>query len=194
MADELFTVKIVVETARKAIHTAILSREKSRALFENIGAKLCQAFKDNFALLDKTKSKYHHNFYTREGVDKTTYEVDAYGARGQIVVSSYQMLHKLKGGTVHAKNARALTIPVSEKAKASSRGARDTVPDAKIGRSRRGGAFLFTQSGNGKNKKIKVHYLLRKSVTHQPRSYVLPPESELAKAVDAGINNSKLFI
>lgn len=192
MASNFFKVIIDASSAKEAVRKAILSREQSVSLMNNIGNELCEAFKENFRRLDAEKSKYHHNFYTREGVDKTTYEVFGYGSGGQIIVSSYQMAHKLLGGVVSAKNARALTIPVSEKAKASSRGARDTVPDAKIGISKRGGAFLFTQRGKGKNKKIEVHYLLRKSVVHKPHSYVIPPDTVLQSALDKATKDFKL--
>lgn len=190
-----FRIKISIDdsTGKKALLAAIPSREKTRALMENVGAALAQAFKENFLALDAEKSRYGHNFYRREGVDKTDYEVDVSGGGGVVVVRSFHMAHKLRGGVVSAVNAKALTIPVSEKAKRSNRGARDTVPDAQIGRNKRGQAFLFTKSGRGKSSKIVVHYILRKSVHHKPHGYVIPTAEKLRLALDKGVQNAQIF-
>ena len=167
---------------------ATLARNKL-ALMHNVGNALATAFRENFHDLDAKKSVYGHNFYTREGEGKTDYEVAPDGESGAVVVRSYQMAHALNGGVVSAKNVKFLSIPVSERAKKIGRGARTSGIEKMFFVKRPYGGFLATTNGKGKAGALTVHYVLKKSVKHNPRPYVIPDESKLAAAVKRGIED-----
>lgn len=172
--------------------SAIIAAEKNierrkLALMHSVGNALATAFRENFHDLDAKKSVYGHNFYTREGEGKTDYELSPDGESGAVVVKSYQMAHALNGGVVSAKNVNFLSIPVSERAKKIGRGARTSGIDKMFFVKRPYGGFLATANGKGKNQSLTVHYVLKKSVKHNPRPYVIPDEAKLEAAVKKGI-------
>lgn len=86
-----------------------------------------------------------------------------------------------QGGTIVPRNAKALTVPVSQQAKSASRrgiGAREfPSPLALIWPKGRDRGYLV-------EKGVGVHYVLRKSVTLPGRTYLL----ESAKAVEPELN------
>lgn len=169
----------------------------TRALLHNIGNALSDAFKQNFHELNYKKSKYGHNFYTREGESRTDYEVAQNLKGGTIVVRSYQMAHALRGGKVSAKNVKYLSIPVSEQAKRAQGGARTSGIANLSFIPRRGKSPLLAtvepyRKGQGK-RSIVVHYVLKKSVVHKPRPYVIPSQRMLSDALAYGIKQSEPF-
>lgn len=157
---------------------------------ENVAYELAECFKANFRMLDRTKSKYGHNFYTRYGEARTDYEINKSYTGGTIFVRSYEMAHKLRGGEVRAKNVKYLTIPVSEEARRQKGGVRDaTIANLMFAPTRRGG-ILYTQ--NNQDDKT-VHYVLKKSVVHKPHSYVLPTKDELNASIKKGLSSVKFL-
>lgn len=143
----------------------------ARVALKGVAVGLQSAWRAWFKTLDKEKSKYKHNFYTREGVRYTRIKsVDEKRA----IVSNYSrpMAHKFFGGRVNAVNAEFLTIPLSDTAK-RARSVRDSRLQLFPIRSKRGN-LLLVESVQGGRGEIEPHYLLRKSVTHKPRKYVVP--------------------
>lgn len=166
--------------------------QRSRIVLNYVGKSLENAFKQNFRELNSTKSRFGHNFYTREGEAKTFYEVAESGTHGFITVRSYAMAHALRGGPVKAKNVKYLTIPVSLEAMKAKGGARDSgIANLRFHPTRRGG-LLFTRGSHDGAPKV-VHYVLVPQVTHKPRPYVIPPQDVLDSAVRYGIKQANLY-
>ncbi len=161
-----------------------------KLLFKSIVNELVSAFRENFQELNSRRSKYGHNFYTREGANKTIGEVSADG--GKVIVASYQMAHKLTGGRVYAKNVRNLSIPISEEAR--SKGLSPSLwksPRLFLLKAKSGKVFLAANGSKGAPPVI--HFLLLKSVFHQPHVEVLPSDDRLQAALDKGVQNAKFL-
>lgn len=80
-----------------------------------------------------------------------------------------------RGGTIYAKNAGALTIPVNAQAKAASaRGQSARNINGLFLVNRPGGTGLLAKKSPGHNGGLDVWYLLRKSVTLPARPFMKP--------------------
>lgn len=179
MSGVRINVKVSLGGAKKALSAAHERAKKPKLLMKWAVGNVAKAFRENFLKLNEPpRSKYGHNFYRREGEEKTTAEVGSDGQTGAVVVASPQMAHKLKGGVVRAKRGKALAIPVSEWAKRQQRNPR-AVPGLDLFLLN-GRAYLGARGDGGR---LDVHYLLVRSVTHKPHPEVIPGESVLTAAV-----------
>lgn len=145
--------------------------------------RVCQ---DHFLLLNQARNRYGSNFYAQYAEnDRYLPTVTDNGTHGtlSIVDESGALRHKISGGNITPKRAKALAIPVSEIARRTRVSpAHGTIPGLFIVKSKTGkGAFLATNENN----RLVVHYLLRKSVTHRPRPEVMPSEQDLATAAQS---------
>jgi hypothetical protein len=102
--------------------------------------------------------------------------------RATVTVASAEFLHKLTGGKVEAKRAKALSIPIS--GEAYKAGSASLFPKPLTMVVRRGHAPLLVETGIiGKSKAWKLHYILLKSVTHKADPQALPNMRDVAQAI-----------
>lgn len=109
--------------------------------------------------------------------------VEANGGRAAAIAISHPAIRqKLFGGTIVAKRARALTIPVSAEAYEAGtvRNFRAFVgPLFGLGRTEDGqSGVLASRNEDGT---VSVHWLLRRAVTQAPDPRALPPVAEMAR-------------
>lgn len=178
------SIKSLATSMLRAVGNAVGS---SKTLFDSIGQAAVAEMKQNFRELNFARSRYGHNFYNKQGTDRTEYV--AGGNFALVRVRSYQMLHKLKGGTVRARNVKMLAIPLSELAK--QRGESPSRWDNLfLVKSKRGNLLLMS----GKNKSDwQAHFILRRSVTHKPHPEVIPERARLIAAAKRGIEDAKFL-
>jgi hypothetical protein len=101
-----------------------------------------------------------------------------------VSISDPRAAHKHTGGTIRAKNARMLTIPVAPEA----HGRRASVLEAELGiklflLSRDSGAPLLVGQVGGGEQGLKVFYALKASVFQMPDppEGILPPEADIKR-------------
>lgn len=114
-------IEIDANGAKRLLTRSVRRVQKPSRLMKLVSGEVAEIFRENFRRLDKSRSRYGHAFYVREGTDVTTSEVASDGNSATVVVASVAMAHKLRGGTVRAKNAKFLAIPVSGWAKSQKR-------------------------------------------------------------------------
>ena len=94
---------------------------------------------------------------------------------------------KIKGGTITAKRAKMLTIPVDPRA----HGRRASVLERALGIklfviAKLGRVFLAGRVKEGRNSPLRVFYILKKSVNQKPDPTALPPSDKIQQtAMDA---------
>ncbi len=99
-----------------------------------------------------------------------------------VSINDPRIAQKVFGGTITAKRAGALTIPVEEKAygRTAATFERETGLKLFLLKSSKGNAVLATKLQGGG---IEVEYLLAKSVTQKADPTALPDERDLEKAI-----------
>lgn len=99
------------------------------------------------------------------------------------------LAHKVKGGPIKPKRAKALTIPLIAAAKGRMAAEFQTSMGVKL--FRQGNTLAYTQ-GKGKNAKTFNAYALSFGVNQKPWPGAMPPESEIEKkfleAIRTGFN------
>lgn len=139
------------------------------------------AVRRNFETLNAERNRHGTNFYVDEGAGNT----HAYPEQGRVIVASYIIAHKLRGGVIRPRTAKNLAIPVSAEAYRSS--PRDNkIADLKLITTSRGGKALATLTPDGAVD--KVHYVLKPSVNQKPQPEVMPSAPALAAAVQGACN------
>ena len=184
-------IRINLRTVAPAMLVAVKNKLSNPAeLMRSIAESAAEEARFNFGKLNSERSRYGHNFYTREGKAKTVAES---GSNVAIVrVESYKMAHKLRGGTVRAKNVKMVAIPVTELAKQRgiSQSKWRNAPELFLIKSKRGNLLLM--SGKTRSE-LQAHFVLLRSVTHKPRPEVIPEKSRLESAARRGIENAKFL-
>lgn len=101
-----------------------------------------------------------------------------------VAISHPAIRQKIEGGTITAKRAKFLTIPVDPRAY----GRRASVLEQELGvhlflRARGDRAYLAARTGEGSKAPIRVFYALKKSVTQAPDPTALPPQADMENTV-----------
>lgn len=185
----------MIEVKIRGVAQAMLAAVKNKLanpveVMRSVAESAAEETRSNFDKLNSERSRYGHNFYTREGRAKTV--ADAGSNVAIVRVESYKMAHKLRGGVVRAKNVRMLAIPVSEIAK--QRGISPSKwresPELFLIKSKRGNLLLM--SGKTRSE-LQTHFVLRSSVRHKPHPEVIPEKDRLEAAVRRGIENARFL-
>lgn len=150
---------------------------KFLSLASGVVAKLVR---DNFRRLNAERMQHGHDFYKTEGAQKTHSKVDKGGDSATVWVDSYQMHHKLKGGTVKPRR-KFLAIPVSEWAKWRKQTPGD-IYGIDLFVSRKGAPFLAREGKDGRPLR-GADWILVRSVTHKPHPEVIPPKRDIDTVV-----------
>jgi hypothetical protein len=157
-----------------------------RALLAVAGRELANRLKDHFRRKDVEEpnklSPRRQHFWLAVSRSVQSPVVD--GARTvSVTVNDPRFAQKVFGGKITAKRAKALTVPVTEKAYGRTTATFEKETGLKLfllGRKDHGrGGVLAAKIGD----QIEVEYVLTKSVTQQADPTALPPESDLEKAI-----------
>lgn len=188
MSNEPF---IFIDTSRAVAMLKRVSERISRPglLMASVLESAKRVVHDHFQRLHSERNRYGSGFYARfSRQENLVSKITDPGNTGTLEIKDENgaLRHKISGGTVTAKRAKFLTLPVSEHARReSARGsgpAHGGIPGLFFARRKNGrGLFLATENAG----RIVVHYLLKKSVTHKPHPEVFPSRTSLAKAVQA---------
>ncbi len=157
--------------------------KRPRDLMQVMGRRLSNELRDHFAGRDRDPHKrgwpkQHFWGEIREatGVSEVT------DTSATVTVADYRMAHKVKGGPIVAKKAKALTIPLH----ALAYGKRASVMEAETG------VELFQPGKKGEKKgvllgeyqgQIVAFYALRKRVDQPADPRALPPDGEINEAM-----------
>jgi hypothetical protein len=106
-----------------------------------------------------------------------------------VSVSDPAIMQKIKGGTISAKRATMLTIPVDPRAY----GRAASVLEHELGIklvlvAKSGRAFLAGRITKGKGSGLRVFYVLKKSVNQRPDPTALPPEEQITQTATDAFN------
>lgn len=176
----LFKTEIDTRIGAWLLRTLKSKCAKPRRLMSLVVGEVAKLARDNFRRLDASRSKYGHKFYITEGEKKTTSEAAKDGLSGTVKVSSYMMLHKLKGGVVKPRK-KFLAIPVSEWAKAQNKTPGD-IYGIDLFISRKGAPFLAREGKDGTPLR-GADWILLRSVTHKPHPEVFPDKRDVNAVV-----------
>lgn len=175
------SIRIDVDTSdlRRRVSELSAAVANPSRLLKKIAGDAAMAFRANFRRLNSERSRYGHGFYLSQGARVTRAEWEKDGTESRVVVRSYQMAHKLLGGTVRPKK-KYLAIPVSSWAKSRS-------ADARL-RDFPGLEFFVSSKGNPvvarKDSNAGPDWVLVRSVTHKPHPEVIPTTATLRKVVE----------
>ena len=120
------------------------------------------------------------NFWNREGAEKVAIQ-DVAADSATVVVASAAIAHKVTGGTIRPGAGRKmLAIPLSAEAYRAGGPALGVIPGLflVVRKGAMGRAFLAVKDGD----EIKVHYLLKASVTQAADPMALPPLEAMEQA------------
>jgi hypothetical protein len=158
--------------------------EHPRPLMAAVGKELEVQLRGHFTKRDQQGNAQgfpRKHFWARV-VRAATGLTEVQDRRATVTVASAEFLHKLTGGKVEAKRAKALSIPIS--AEAYKAGSASLFPKPLTMVVRRGHAPLLVETGIiGKSKAWKLHYILLKSVTHKKDPHALPNMRDVAQAI-----------
>jgi len=150
------------------------------ALYKDAGRRVANDLRKHFVRLDGTQSAKHGGRSTHFWLDVRAStgnpDVDPHGAT--VTISDLRFAQKLYGGTINAKNGRALTIPIDPRA----HGRRASVFEDEMG------VKLFRPLGKRVlmaeiDGEVLPIYALASSVTQEAERDALPPIAELEAAV-----------
>jgi len=164
----------------------ILGQAKNpRAIMAAVGREGAYQLRGHFRKKDQTeKNKLggkREHFWRQVMGSVSAPTVSSSGRTVVINITDPRFAQKLFGGTITAKRARALTIPVTAEAygRATSTFEKETgVKLFFIGKDFANGALAAQIDG-----RVTIHYLLRKSVHQDKDPNALPPQEQLEDAV-----------
>jgi hypothetical protein len=154
---------------------------KSRALLAVLGREGRNALREHYLLLDRTKPNQLRGKRTHfwRAVARSVQNPVPDGADAvRIGIAHPHIRQKVEGGTIVAKRAGALTIPVSAEAHGRTAETLEKELGVTLFRvpSDFGEGLLAAAMADGR---IKVHYVLRRSVEQAPDPDALPKKGPL---------------
>lgn len=154
------------------------------------GRELANQLKKHFRTKDQTEpnklSSRREHFWLQISSSVNNPEQTGHNSIS-VRISDPRIAQKVFGGTITAKRAGALTIPVSEEAYGRTAATFERETGLKLFLIKIGGtksnsltnAVLAAKRSGG----LEIEYVLRQSVTQQKDPTALPPQSELEKAI-----------
>jgi len=138
---------------------------RPRALMADLGKTLSNDMRAHFRMRDQTPNKHgfpRHHFWSKTVRDATSL-TEVTDNSATVSVASREYAHKITGGTVTPKTAKALSIPLS--GEAYRVGSARLFPRPLTYIKRAGKNPLLVEIGK---RQWRLHYVLLKSVTHAP--------------------------
>lgn len=157
----------------------------TRPLMARLGKTLEVALKRHFERLQSRPNKRgwpKKNFWTH--VRRSTALNKIQEREAVVAISDPRFALHLYGGTVRAKRARALAIPLTAAAYAAGSPREGATPNLFVLKSRSRGAFLAEAEPFARRGTVRLWYALKAAVTVPKTPDALPPESDIAAALD----------
>jgi hypothetical protein len=158
--------------------------QNKRPLLAALGKQLEIDLRKHFLKRDGEGNKrgFPRKHFWRNQVAKQTALTSVTDTSATVTIASPELIHKINGGIVTPKRAKALAIPLSPEAYKA--GSARLFPRELTMISRPGKAPLLVETGIiGKSTAWKLHYILLKSVKHNPDPNALPPQRDLAASL-----------
>jgi hypothetical protein len=150
----------------------------ARPLMAELGKELVITLRAHFQELDRKPNARgfpRRHFWSRT-VRNATALTEVTNTSATVTVASPEFVHKVTGGTITAKRAKALAIPLTGEAYKAERASLFPRPLTMV--VRKGRPPLLVETGTiGKNSKWTIHYVLLKSVTHRPDPNAVPKQA-----------------
>jgi rhodanese-related sulfurtransferase len=174
---------IIRDEATPNLRAMIRRARNAKSILKQLGNEGKVMLQDHFAARDGEPNKNEwKKTHFWGGIAKATKLGEVTDTRAQIVVSDYRFVHKVQGGPISG-NGKALAIPMSyeaSRAKLGREGKAAAFPGLFYLRGPKG-AYLATQDKD--TGRIKVHYLLRRSVNQRPDPRALPDQTQFAARI-----------
>lgn len=160
----------------------LAAMRNTRPVMFAAGTAARKAFQDYYRSLPPNKRGFaSKRFWEKEGA-RSVFLRDVTNVRASVSVDSVAMGHRYYGGTVTAKRAGALSIPISPEAyRTGSASLWRGTPLTRVDRP--GHPPLLIEITGWKSKAWKIHYILLKSVTHSPDRRAWPMGTPAANAI-----------
>lgn len=157
-------------------------------MMQKLGEDLAKALREHFRKRDSQPNRKgwpKRHFWNKEGRDNTA--LTQYNATSATVtIASAAIAHKVKGGTVRPKRARALAIPAIAAAyKAIQPSAMDANTLAYIPLNRGNLVAMLTERRKNRRARPRVWFWIVKQATHRADPKALPPPADLERQVQA---------
>lgn len=184
----MITVQVSNAAFNKQFGQLLSQTKNPTGMLMVVGRELANTLKEHFRKKEQQEpnklSPRREHFWLQVGRSVQNPEQTGYNSVS-VTISDPRFAQKVFGGTITAKRAGALTIPVSERAygRTASTFERETglkLILIKTGGSKSNGfenAVLAAKVNGG----LEVEYLLTKSVTQQPDPTALPDENEIKR-------------
>jgi hypothetical protein len=158
--------------------------QNKRPLLAALGKQLEVDLRKHFLKRDGEGNKrgFPRRHFWRNQVAKHTALAPLTNHSATVTIASPELIHKINGGIITPKRAKALAIPISPEAYKA--GSARLFPRELTMVSRPGRPPLLVETGIiGKSKAWKLHYILLRSVKHAPDPNALPPQRDLAQSL-----------
>lgn len=160
-----------------------------RAMMQKLGEDLAKALREHFRKRDSQPNRKgwpKRHFWNKEGRDNTA--LTQYNATSATVtIASAAIAHKVKGGTVRPKRARALAISaIAQAYKAIQPSAMDN-PErlAYVPLNRGNLVAMLMERRKNRRARPRVWFWIVKQATHRADPKALPPPADLERQVQA---------
>jgi hypothetical protein len=154
--------------------------QNKRPLLAALGKQLEIDLRKHFLARDSEGNKrgFPSMHFWRNKVAKQTALTGITQTTATVSIASPELAHKITGGIITPKRAKALSIAISPEAYKA--GSASLFPRPLTQVDRPGRPPLLVETGViGKSKMWKIHYVLLKSVRHDPDPRALPKRSAL---------------
>jgi len=158
-------------------------------MMQKLGEDLAKALREHFRKRDSrpnSKGWPKRHFWNKEGRENTA--LTQYNATSATVtIASAAIAHKLKGGTVRPKRARALAIPAIAAAyKAIQPSAMDN-PErlAYVPLNRGNLVAMLAERRKNRRARPRVWFWIVKQATHRADPKTLPPQADVERQIQA---------
>lgn len=172
---------------RKDFNSQLARAKNPAALLKVVGRQLANDLKKHFRAKDRSHanqlSDRRSHFWL--AVSRTVQNPEQTGYNQiSVSVTHPAIAQKVFGGTITAKRAKALTIPVEERAYGRTAATFEHETGLKLFLLRTGkGSFQKAVLAVKEGKGLVVEYILKRSVTQDADPTALPPKGELEKAI-----------
>jgi hypothetical protein len=158
--------------------------QNRRPLLAALGKQLEIDLRKHFLARDSEGNKrgFPRKHFWRNQVAKHTALTSVTDTSATVTISSPELIHKIEGGVITPKRAKALSIALSPEAYKA--GSASLFPRPLTFITRPGKPPLLVETGTiGKSKAWKIHYILLKSVRHAADPRALPDRGQLNQSL-----------
>ena len=158
--------------------------QNKRPLLAALGKQLEIDLRKHFLARDAEGNKrgFPRKHFWRNQVAKQTALTSVSDDSATVSIASPELMHKITGGVVTPKRAKALAIPLSPEAYKA--GSASLFPRPLTMVIRPGRPPLLVETGLiGESTSWTLHYILLKSVKHDPDPRALPPQENINQSL-----------